>query len=158
MQVTLTEIRPDGMEVRVQSGWHRPVHRDGGRRSAPTRCAVDYTFVARAPRAAGAGGVDPLPGALHAGGPRVPGRVAGCGVTMSTPGRDQPFWCFENPVAAGAGHDVGWGGEHASVLVLPVWDGVHEVAAAEAPEHPPADALRGQPARAARPIVNTAVD
>ena len=27
VQVTLTEIRPDGMEVRVQSGWHRPVHR-----------------------------------------------------------------------------------------------------------------------------------
>lgn len=156
VQVTLTEIRPDGLEVRVQSGWHRPVHRaEDPQRSDEVR--VDYTFVPEHRQAL-------VPGEwLRTRVPFMPvGHLFRAGsrlrVTVSTPGRDQPFWCFENPVEAGAGHDVGWGGHHASVLVLPVWDGVHEVAATEAPEHPPADALRGQPARVARPIVNTAVD
>ncbi len=55
-------------------------------------------------------------------------------------------------VEAGAAHDVGRGGEHASSIVLPVWDGVDH------PEdHPPADSLRGQPARPAQPVTNTSV-
>ena len=45
VQVTVTEIRPDGLECRVQCGWHRPVHR----REDPDRSdglSVDYTFTA----------------------------------------------------------------------------------------------------------------
>jgi hypothetical protein len=63
---------------------------------------------------------------------------------VSTPGRDHPFWCFENPVVAGAGHDVGRGGSRASALVLPLWDDVDLVLP---DEHAPPGSLRGQPAR-----------
>ena len=149
VQATLTEIRPDGLEQRVQSGWHRPVHRkEDPDRSDVLR--VDYTF---APEDR-----DPLvPGQWIR--VRVPiypfahlfregSRVR---VTVSTPGRDHPFWCFDNPVQPGASHLVGRGGEHPSSLVLPVWP----VTPDHDPEHPAADAHRGQPSRPARPITNT---
>ena len=68
-------------------------------------------------------------------------------VGVSTPGRDHPFWRFENPVVSGATHDVGVGGEHASSLVLPVIPNPDHPADA-----PAAHALRGQPSRPARPV------
>jgi hypothetical protein len=64
---------------------------------------------------------------------------------LSTPGRDHPFWCFENPTVPGATHDVGLGGAHASSLVLPVWPVVVEHPA----DHPVPGSLRGQPVRPA---------
>ena len=153
VQASLTEIRPDGMEVRVQSGWHRPVHRvEDPSRSDDLR--VDYTFTPDDRR--------PLvPGELiHFRLPFMPlAHVFRAGsrirVALSTPGRDTPLWCFDNPIVAGAAHDVGVGGDAASSLVLPVWSDPGHVLDAEHEEHPPADALRGQPARPARPIRNT---
>lgn len=151
IQVTLTEIRPDGIEVRVQSGFHRPVHNvEDESRSDELR--VDYTFVAdhRAELAVGQW--------LRTRVPFMPvGHVFRAGsrlrVTVSTPGRDLPFWRFDNPVGEGVTHDVGRGGGHSSVLVLPVWDGV------EAPsDYPAPDSLRGQPSRPARPVRNTPAD
>ncbi|MEZ5383550.1 MAG: CocE/NonD family hydrolase [Microthrixaceae bacterium] len=150
VQATITEIRPDGMEVRLQSGWHRPVHRTEDEARSHD-LAVDYTFLPEHR--------EPLvPGEwLHFRLPLMPlAHVVRAGsavrLTMSTPGRDQAFWRFDNPVTPGAGHDVGWGGEHASSLVLPVLDDVDHPE-----EHPAADAQRGQPARPVRPIANTAV-
>lgn len=150
VQATLTEVRPDGLEVRVQSGWHRPVHRE----EDPARSdhlRVDYTFAPehREPLVPGAWVRFRVPLMPVAHVFRSGSRLR---LTVSTPGRDQPFWCFENPVEAGAGHDVGRGGERASALVLPVWDGVDHV-----PEHPAADALRGQPMRPANVLRNTPV-
>ena len=152
VQITLTEIRPDGMEVRVQSGWHRPVHRvEDPSRSDDLR--VDYTFTPDDRR--------PLvPGELIEF--RVPfmplAHVFRAGsrlrVGISTPGRDMPLWCYDNPTVPGAGHDVGVGGASASALVLPVWSDPAHVLDPEHADHPPAGALRGQPARPARPIVN----
>jgi predicted acyl esterase len=149
VQVTLTEIRPDGHELKVQSGWHRPAHgKEDPTRSDELR--VDYTFTPD-------DRVDLVPGEWT--NFRVPfnpvAQVFREGsrlrLTVSTPGRDSPFWCFENPVEAGAAHLVGRGGAHASALVLPVWDGVDPH-----PDHPAADAVRGQPSRRARPIRNIA--
>jgi hypothetical protein len=74
-------------------------------------------------------------------------------LTISSPGRDCPFWCFDNPVEPGAGHDIGHGPGMPSRLVLPVWDAV-----TAPPDLPPADALRGQPSRHALPLHNTPVD
>jgi predicted acyl esterase len=148
VQATLTEIRSDGHEVRLQCGWHRPVHRvEDPARSDDLR--VDYTFAPEDRRALVPGEwirfrlpVYPLTALLRPG-----SRLR---LTLSTPGRDHPFWCFENPVVAGATHQVGRGGDRASALVLPVWD-----VAIEHPEDLPAPgALRGQPAREARPITN----
>ena len=148
--MTLTEIRPDSLEQRVQSGWHRPVHR----REDPERSDelhVDYTFAPedREPLVPGEWirfRVPIYPFAhLFRAGSRL--RVA-----VSSPGRDHPFWCFDNPMVPGAAHEVGRGGAQASSLVLPLWpvDLDHD------PVHPHADAHRGQPSRPAEPIHNTA--
>jgi predicted acyl esterase len=149
VQVTLTEIRPDDLEQRVQSGWHRPVHRqEDPDRSDGLR--VDYTFAPedREPLVPGEWIRVRVPiypfTHLFRRGSRV--RVA-----VSTPGRDHPFWCFDNPVQERASHLVGRGGEHPSSLVLPVWPVVLD----HDPEHPAAEAHRGQPSRPARPIANT---
>lgn len=149
VQVTLTEIRPDGNEQRVQSGWHRPVHRvEDPAHSDELR--VDYTFTEadRTPLVPGEWIRFRVPIApvthLFRAGSRL--RIA-----VSTPGRDHPFWCFDNPVRPGAAHLVGRGGEHPSSMALPVWP-VH---LAHDAEHPEPAAHRGQPCRPAEPIHNT---
>lgn len=151
VQVTITEVRPDGVEIRVQSGWHRPVHRqEDPERSDDTR--VDYTFHAdhREPLVPGEWlrFRVPLMPVAHVFRPGTRLRL-----TISTPGRDCPFWCFDNPVEPGAGHDIGHGPAMPSRLVLPVWDAV-----IAPPDLPPADALRGQPSRHALPLANTPVE
>ncbi len=150
VQVTITEIRPDGLEQRIQSGWHRPQHRvEDPAHSDELR--VDYTFVL-------SDRVELVPGEwIHFRVPIAPvthlfragSRIR---LAVSTPGRDHPFWCFDTPVAADGRHLVGRGGAHASSLVLPVWpvELVHEA------EHPMPDAHRGQPCRAVAPIHNEA--
>lgn len=149
VQATLTEVRPDGLEVRVQSGWHRPVHRveDPGHSDD---LQVDYTFAPQDLEALVPGEwirfrlpIYPVTHVFRAG--------SALRIAISTPGRDHPFWCFDNPVTDGARHAVGTGGAHASALVLPVWP-----EAIEFPEdYPPAGSLRGQPVREAGAIRNT---
>jgi putative CocE/NonD family hydrolase len=149
VQVTLTEIRPDGLEQRVQCGWHRPVHRV----EDPDHCddlRVDHTFSAEHVQDLVPGEwirfrvpIHPVAHLFRAG-----SRLR---MSLSTPGRDHPFWCFDAPVEPGAAHRVGRGGEHASSLVLGVWP----VELEHDPEHPSPDAHRGQPCRPAQPIRNT---
>ena len=149
VQVTLTEIRADGLEQRVQSGWHRPVHRaEDPAQSDELR--VDYTFTAadRAPLSPGEWIRFRVPFAPVTHLFRAGSRLR---VSVSTPGRDHPFWCFDNPVRDGAQHLVGRGGAHASSLVLPRWP-VH---LAHDADHPGPDAHRGQPCRPAIAIRNT---
>jgi uncharacterized protein len=148
VQATLTEIRTDGLEQRLQCGWHRPVHRaEDPRRSDELR--VDYTFAVEDRG-------DLVPGEwLHFRLPLHPvTHVLRPGsrlrVALSTPGRDHPFWCFDTPVVDGAAHRVGRGGAHPSALVLPVWD----VDPGHPEDLPPPDALRGQPTRPVEPIHN----
>lgn len=152
VQATLTEIRPDGHEVKVQCGWHRPVHGvEDSARSDELR--VDYTFAPEDRRQL-------TPGAWYR--TRIPfmpvAHVFRSGsrmrVTISTPGRDMPLWNFENPVKPGARHHIGRGGSRASALVLPVWP--TELSHPE--EYPAHNSLRGQPSRPARPIKNLEVD
>ena len=83
VQVTLTEIRPDGMEQRIQSGWHRPVHRcEDPAHSDELR--VDYTFTLDDRRAVGARGVDPVPGPDRTREPPVPTRQPTAGGHLDT--------------------------------------------------------------------------
>ena len=146
VQATITEVRPDGLEQRVQSGWHRPVHRveDPARSD---ELAVDYTFTAEDVVPLVVGGwlsfrlpLYPLAHVFRAG-----SRLR---VTIATPGRDHPFWCFDNPVVEGAVHRIGRGGDHASSLVLPVWP----VTLGVPVDRPHPDALRGMPTRPAEPV------
>jgi len=148
VQVTLTEVRPDGTEQRVQCGWHRPAHRaEDPARSDDLR--VDHTYTAA--------DHDPLtPGEwVHCRVPLYPvAHLFRAGsslrISVSTPGRDHPFWSFEAPVVDGAAQGVGRGGERASSLVLPVWP----IELDHPADHPDAEAQRGQPCRTAAPIRN----
>lgn len=146
VQATITEIRADGLEQRVQCGWHRPVHRVEDAEVSDD-LAVDHTFAPedREPLVPGEWIRFRLPIYPFAHVFRAGSRIR---LTISTPGRDHPFWCFANPVVPGAAHEVGLGGEHASALVLAWWpDGVDH------PEDlPPAGALRGQPTRETEPV------
>ena len=144
VQVTLTEIRPDGVEVRVQTGYHRLTHRVEERPGDELH--VDYTF-AEEDRA------DLVPGEwIRARVPFLPvahlfRKGARLRLAISTPGRDHPFWRFENPIVEGASHEIGIGGPHATSLVLPV---------IPTPDHPAdfpkANALRGQISRPELPL------
>ncbi len=148
VQATLTEIRPDGVEQRVQCGWHRPVHRvEDPDHSDELR--VDHTFTPedRAPLVPGEWlrfrlPIHPVAHVFRAG-----SRIR---LTLSTPGRDHPFWCFDNPVVPGATHLVGRSADHPTALVLPVWP----VGVDHPEDHPAPGSLRGQPAREAHPIRN----
>ncbi len=148
VQVTITEIRPDGLEQRVQSGWHRPAHRvEDPDHSDELR--VDYTFTVedRRPLVVGEWIAFRLPIYPFAHVFRAGSRMR---LSISSPGRDHPFWCFENPVVEGASHEVGRGGAHASSLVLPIWD----EALGHSDDYPHPEALRGQPTRPIVPIAN----
>ncbi|CAB5062513.1 MAG: CocE/NonD family hydrolase [Actinobacteria bacterium] len=151
VQVTLTEVRPDGMEQRLQCGWHRPIHAvEDPDHSDELR--VDYTFLESDREELVSGEwkrfripIHPIAHLL---------RVGSClRVAVSTPGRDHPFWCFENPVVEGATHLVGRSEDHPSSLVLPVWS----LDLDHPDDYPPAGSLRGQPSRPAEAIRNVSV-
>ncbi len=147
---SINESDEAGLEQRVQCGWHRATHRkEDPTRSGPYR--VDYTFTPEDCHPLEVGEwihfrvpIYPVTHVFRAG-----SRLR---LAISTPGRDHPFWCFDAPVTEGASHDVGYGGVHASSLVLAVWpDGVDHP-----DDLPPAGSLRGMPVRPIEPVRNTA--
>ncbi|HEU5038125.1 MAG TPA: CocE/NonD family hydrolase [Nocardioides sp.] len=141
LEVTLTEVRPNGREVYVQSGWlrasHRaldhaestaisPVHTDLAADAAPL---PDGRFVrARV-------GLFPFAQAFRAG-----SRLR---ITVDAPGNARPQWAFDTTVADGERVWVAADRGHRSRLVLPVVPGVKVPASA-----PPCESLRSQPCRA----------
>jgi predicted acyl esterase len=142
LQVTLSEVRPDGRETYVQNGWLRASHRRlSARRSTvldpfPTHLRRDaaplprgrYTLV-RVP-------IHPVAHAFRAG-----SRIR---VTLQAPGGDRPRWDFDTLDDGSTRNTIALGGARPSSLVLPVIAG----ATAQGTPLPPATALRGQPSRA----------
>lgn len=143
LEVTVSEVRPDGMETYVQSGWLRA----GVRALDPARS----TDLVPEPTFAAADAA-PLPRGEYSL-VRVPvypfGHVFREGssvrVTVQPPGGNRPSWAFDTlahdrPVV----NHVGTGGPHASRVVLPVVEGI------EVPtRRPVCGSLRGQPCRTA---------
>ena len=143
LEVTLTELRPDGQERYVQSGWLRASHRklDPAMTTKLRPWHTDLEADAK-----------PLP---H--GKFVKARVelfpfaavfrAGSRlrVTVEAPGGNRPFWTFDSLPASGTvtneiAHSIG----HPSRVVLPVIPGI------DVPTPlPPCPSLRGQPCRTA---------
>jgi uncharacterized protein len=151
VQVAVSELRPDGTEVLVQTGWlrlgHRAVTAEPGDDLEIARSFTQDDYAA-------------LPeGELVQAQVEIPamGHVVGAGsrlrLTISSPGRNHVTWTFEPPegVTANTTYRVGRGGATPSALVLPVADldvtpaGVAAV---------PCGALRGVPCREAQPIRN----
>ena len=138
LEVTITEIRPDGQEVYVQSGWLRasqraldetestalrPVHTHRSEDAAPLPEVFEEVRVE----------LFPFAHVFRAG-----SRIR---LIVDAPGGNRPVWEFQT-IAGGEQVTIAHDPLSASKLVLPVVDSV------DAPdEYPPCDSLRGQPCR-----------
>ena len=148
LQVTLSEIRPDGLETYVQSGWLRASHRKLGR----TRSAAfdpRHTHLERDAK--------PLPddkftkvrvGLLAAA--HVFRQGSRIRIGIAAPGGDRTRWRFDTPATGGTVlNEIAHGRLYPSRLVLAVVPGVEPP-----PELPPCPGLRGQPCRTFVPAAN----
>jgi uncharacterized protein len=148
LQVTLSEVRPDGRETYVQNGWLRASHRKlDPRRStvldpSPTHLAGDAAPLPRRRYALVRVPIFPVAHAFRAG-----SRIR---VTVQAPGGDRPRWDFATVDRGRTRNTVGLGAARASSLVLPIVAG----ATAQGTPLPGPTALRGQPSRAYVPAGN----
>jgi predicted acyl esterase len=141
--VTVSEVRPDGRETYVQSGWLRASLRTLDD-DASTALAPVPTFRKADARALPAGEfalarvpVYPFGHAFRAG-----SRVR---IVVQAPGGNRPSWAFDtHRYDRTVTNEIGVAGEHASRVVLPV---VPDVAVPTG--LPACGSLRGQPCRPA---------
>jgi hypothetical protein len=147
LQVTVSEVRPDGIETFVQSGWVRASER----KLAPGSTLLEPVLslrradVALLPRGRFTQVVVPLyyEGHVYRAGSRIR-------ITISAPGGDQPSWGFADLVPRGRAKVVVAHSEaRPSRLVLPVVPGVSVPTGL-----PPCPGLRGEPCRRYQPLVN----
>lgn len=140
LEVTLSEVRPDGTEVYVQSGWLRASHRklDLARSTAIKPVHTDLESDASDLPASTFTKVrvELFPFAQPF---RKGDRIR---ITVDAPGGSRPLWDFETTIAHGENVAVAADRIHRSRLVLPVVPGV------SVPKgDPPCASLRSQPCR-----------
>jgi len=141
LQVTLSEIRPDGKETYVQSGWLRASHRElrrNGRNPlniVPTHLESDASPLASGSFVQLRVPIFPVTHAFRAG-----SRIR---VTIMAPGGDRSEWEFDTIDDGTTDNSIAFGGSRPSSLTLGVLNG----ASAEGTPLPAANALRGQPSR-----------
>jgi predicted acyl esterase len=140
LQLTITEVRPDGKETFVQGGWLRgDLRKLDKAKSTPLEPVLSLRGRDRQPlpRKRFVKATIPLYYQGHA--YRAGSRVR---VIISAPNGDQPIWSFTTRPKGKAKVAIAHGGKRPSDLTLPVIPGV------EVPtELPPCPALRGQPCR-----------
>jgi len=139
VEVTLTEVRPDGGEVLIQSGWLRASHRAlDAEASTELHPVQTHLESDAAPLPAGKAvpiRVDVYPFAHPF---RAGSRLA---VTIDAPGGNRQIWLWDT-ISAGETVTIAHDAEHPSRLVLAT------LADADIPhDYPPCDSLRGQPCR-----------
>ncbi|MGA2926140.1 MAG: CocE/NonD family hydrolase [Solirubrobacteraceae bacterium] len=151
LQVTVSEVRPDGKETFVQDGWLRTSERKLD--AAQSTLLAPVLSLRRADAAPLPGGgytevTVPLYYEGHA--YRRGSRIR---VTIAAPGGDQPVWAFAQTSPSGtATVDIAHARKLASRLILPV------VGAVAVPTGlPSCPGLRGEPCRTYRPYVNESV-
>ncbi|MCB0972529.1 MAG: CocE/NonD family hydrolase [Acidimicrobiales bacterium] len=139
LQVTLTEIRPDGSETYVQSGWLRASKRAlDEERSTETQPLITQLEGDAAPLPDGEFELVRLEVYPFAHAFREGSRVR---IVISAPGGDRARWFFDTPTEP-TDITVARSAAHPSAIVLPVVPGV------EVPtDLPPCPSLRGQPCR-----------
>jgi predicted acyl esterase len=139
LEVTLSEIRPDGSEVYIQSGWLRASHRvlDESKSTEllPVHTHLEADAVALEPGEITAVRVDIFPVAHPI---RSGSRLR---VTIDAPGGNRGVWKFRT-LSAGESVSIVHDADHPSAVVLPI------VSDLPVPMGAPAcGALRGQPCR-----------
>jgi predicted acyl esterase len=147
LEVTLTEITPDGDEVYVQTGWLRASHRAlDDEQSTEVRPVHLHTEDAAEDLPEGEwveASVEVFPFAhLFRAGSRLR-------LTIDSPGGNRARWAFDTVDAAGEHNLVATSADHPSALTLGVVPGVDVPRA-----RPTCGALRGQPCRPYEPIEN----
>jgi predicted acyl esterase len=141
LQVTLSEVRPDGNETYVQNGWLRASHRKVDAKRSTANDPVQ-NHLERDARPLPKGRytltrvqIYPVAHAFRAG-----SRLR---VTIEAPGGDRTAWVLATIEKGHTTNTIGLGGGHASKLVLPVLPGV----TAKGTPLPAPTALRGEPNR-----------
>jgi predicted acyl esterase len=140
LQATISEVRPDGREMYVQTGWLRASHRKLDRRRStatdphPTHLARDAEPLSRDRPSLARVPIFPVVHVFRKG-----SRIR---VTLQAPGGDRPLWTFRTIDHGSTRVTITHDAAHPSALVLPVVPG--RVAGAP---RPPCGVLRGQPCR-----------
>ena len=141
LQVTVSEVRPDGQETYVQSGWLRASLRKLDQRKSTLLdpvLSLRRADAAKLPKGRFSRLVIPLyyEGHLYRAGSRIR-------VTITAPSGDQPVWAFAEAVPNHpAKVTVAFSRKRPSRLILPLVRGV----TAPTPL-PPCPSLRGEPCR-----------
>jgi uncharacterized protein len=148
LQVTVSEVRPDGKETFVQNGWVRASERklDAAQSTllAPV-LSLRRSDASPLPRGRYTEVTVPLYYEGHA--YRAGSRIR---VTVSAPGGDQPVWAFAETEPRGTATVlIAHSPRLASRLILPVVPGVSVPTGL-----PPCPGLRGEPCRAYAPYTN----
>ncbi len=148
LQVTVSEVRPDGRETFVQDGWLRVSERAlDARKSTPLAPVLSLRRADARPLPAGRFAEVTVPlyyeGHVYRAGSRIR-------ITIAAPGGDQPIWAFADltpsrPVSV----SLAYSRTMPSRLVLPVVPGVKVPTGL-----PPCPGLRGEPCRIYRPLAN----
>ena len=148
IQASISEVRPDGNETYVQSGWLRASHRklDPKRSTVldpyPTHLAKDGK---RIPKKGWTKVRVPIMPVVHAF--RAGSKIR---ITLSATGGDRSAWEFDTIDKGNTKNTISIGGPLASKLVLPVMKGT----TAQGTPLPDPTALRAQPSRVYAPASN----
>ena len=147
LQATLSEIRPDGQETYIETGWLRASHRKLDEATStetdprPTHQAADAQPLSKSEPALTRVSINPVVHAFRPG-----SRIR---VTLQAPGGDRPLWRWKTIDDGSTEVTVHSSTTAPSALVLPV------VAGAKAGGPLPAcNTLRGQPCRTYVPTAN----
>ena len=148
LQVTISEVRPDGKETFVQNGWVRANERaldEAKSTELEPVLSLREADVAPMPSDEFVPVTVPLYYQGHA--YRAGSRIR---VRVSAPNGDQPIWSFSETEPAGTAEiEIGYGNGMPSRLVLPQVPGV------DVPDQlPPCPGLRGEPCRDYVPFEN----
>jgi predicted acyl esterase len=150
LQVTVSEVRPDGKETFVQDGWLRASERKLDRVKSTLLAPVlslRQADAAPLPRGRWTKLTVPLyyEGHVYRAGSRIR-------ITIAAPNGAQPIWAFGETIPAGhASVSIAHSRKMPSRLILPVVAGVRVPTGL-----PPCPGLRGEPCRGYQPFVNQA--
>jgi predicted acyl esterase len=148
LQVTISEVRPDGKETFVQNGWLRANERKLDRRKSTLLepvLSLRKKDVAAMPRKRFVALTIPLYYEGHA--YRAGSRIR---ITISAPNGTQPIWSFAQASPKGKTNvAIAFGRKMPSRLILPVVPGVDVSTGL-----PPCPGLRGEPCRPYQPLAN----
>jgi uncharacterized protein len=148
LQVTISEVRPDGKETFVQNGWLRASRRKLDPKKSTLLAPVPSLTkadVAPLPKGRFTEVIVPLyyEGHVYRAGSRIR-------VTIAAPGGDQPVWSFSSTTPRGkAKVTLGHSRKMPSRLILPLVPGI-----AVPTPLPPCPGLRGEPCRTYTPLTN----